>query len=192
MVNEHRCFLSLDIEPSLIEKIVKVQDEFKQTNNNVKYVEKENLHFTLKFFGNISEDKIEKIKKSVQKVLKNDNLKSENPNLEISIEKIGTFPNENYMKVLWIGTKNNSFLINLKKELDLEFKELGFKLDKNFKTHLTIGRIKNLKYKKEFKEKIEELKDIEIGKMNINKISLKKSQLTPNGPIYSDIEVFHI
>ena len=192
MENEHRCFLAIDIDPDLIKNIAKLQDEFKQTKNNVKYVEKENLHFTLKFFGNISEDIIEKIKKSVQKVLKNDNLKSENPNFEISIEKIGTFPNENYMKVLWIGTKNNSFLINLKKELDLEFKELGFKLDKNFKTHLTIGRIKNLKYKKEFKEKIEELKDIEIGKMNINKISLKKSQLTPNGPIYSDIEVFHI
>jgi RNA 2',3'-cyclic 3'-phosphodiesterase len=191
MTTEHRCFLAIDIEPNLIEYIAKTQNEFKKTNNNVKYVEKENLHFTLKFFGDITQSNINAVIDSVKKVLKNSTDKKNNIP-EMHIEGIGTFPNENYMKVLWIGTKQNEFLNKLHHELDKEFERIGFKLDKEFKTHLTIGRIKNLKDKQGFKLKIDELKDVKIGKMNINKISLKKSQLTPKGPIYSDIEVFHI
>ena len=193
MVNEYRCFLAIDIEPHLLEKIGEIQEEFKKTNNNVKYVETENLHFTLKFFGNINNEKINEIIEVTEKVLSG--IDSETVNTgenTLAIEGIGTFPNENYMKVLWIGTAYNSFLTNLQKELDSEFKKLGFKLDNNFKTHLTIGRIRNLKDKKEFKEKIKELRDIKVGKMDISKIFLKKSELTPKGPIYSDIETFNI
>jgi len=193
MVNEHRCFLAIDIEPDLVQKIEKVQEKFKQTNNNVKYVEKENLHFTLKFFGNINNKKINEIIEVIKKVLSKIDSETVNTGKNtLFIEGIGTFPNDNYMKVLWISTEDNNFLTNLQKELDLEFKKLGFKLEKKFKSHLTIGRIRNLKNKKEFKEKIDELKDIKIGKMNINKISLKKSELSPKGPIYSDIETFNI
>ncbi|MBZ9571502.1 RNA 2',3'-cyclic phosphodiesterase [Methanobrevibacter sp. TMH8] len=196
MVNEHRCFLAIDIEPNLVQKIEEVQKEFKKTNNNVKYVKTENLHFTLKFFGNVSDTKINEIKKAIDKVLSNvsnnDDKDENNSKTELIIKGIGTFPNKNYMKVLWIGTQNNSFLLNLQKELDSEFTKLGFKKEKNFKTHLTIGRIRNLKDKNEFKEKIDELKNISIGTMNISKISLKKSELTPKGPIYSDIEIFEI
>jgi len=206
MVNEYRCFLAINIEPHLLEKIGNIQEEFKKTNNNVKYVKKENLHFTLKFFGNINNKKINEIIEVTKKVLSRidsetiDNNEiidnsignTDTDKTSLAIEGIGTFPNENYMKVLWIGTEDNSFLANLQKELDSEFKKLGFKLDKNFKTHLTIGRIRNLKNKKEFKEKINELKDIKIGKMDINEVSLKMSELTPKGPIYSDIETFNI
>lgn len=200
MAEEHRCFLAIDIEPDLVQKIEEVQEEFKQTNNNVKYVEKENLHFTLKFFGNITKNEIVNIKKAINTALtkvksvsiNNNHDDTNQPKNELAIEGIGTFPNKNYMKVLWIGTKNNNFLTNLQKGLDLEFEKLGFKKEKNFKTHLTIGRIRNLNYKKEFKSKIEELQDIKIGTMNISKISLKKSELTPKGPIYSDIETFNI
>jgi len=200
MLNEHRCFLAIDIDQDLVQKIEGVQKEFKKTNNNVKYVEKENLHFTLKFFGNITDNKIVNIKEAINTVLTkvesssidNSYYANNQAKTELAIEGIGTFPNKNYMKVLWIGTKNNNFLTNLQKELDLEFEKLGFKKEKNFKTHLTIGRIRNLKDKKEFKLKIEELQDINIGTMNISKISLKKSELTPKGPIYSDIETFNI
>lgn len=199
MVNEHRCFLAIDMQPSLVEKIGEVQKEFKKTKNNVKYTEKENLHFTIKFFGNITEDKIDEIKNVIKKVIIkikeesiNDILDDADFKTELAIEGIGTFPNKKYMKVLWIGTKNNDFLTDLQKELDSEFEKIGFEKEKNFKTHLTIGRIRNLKYKKEFKEKIEELETINIGNMSISKISLKKSELTPEGPIYSDIEIFNI
>jgi len=186
---KQRCFLAIDIDSDLVQKIINIQKEFKNTNNKVKYVEKENLHFTLKFFGDIDKDKIFEVKNCVLKVLNKIDLENSFSN-EITLKGIGTFPNKNYMKVLWIGCENNEFLNMLHDELDLEFKNIGFKLDKQFKTHITIGRIRNLKDKKEFKTKIDKLENVKIGNMNIGKISLKKSKLTKKGPIYSNIEVF--
>ena len=191
MVAKQRCFLAIDIDSDLIQNIVKVQEEFKNTNNNVKYVEEENLHFTLKFFGDIDKDKIFEVKNCILKVLNEINFKDNFSN-EISIKGIGTFPNKNYMKVLWVGCENSEFITKLHDALDLEFKKIGFKLDKQFKTHITIGRIRNLKDKNEFKSKIEKLENFEIGNMNIEKISLKISELTPKGPIYSNIKVFEL
>lgn len=191
MVAKQRCFLAIDIDSDLIENIVKVQEEFKNTNNNVKYVEEENLHFTLKFFGDIDKDKIFEVKNCILKVLNEINFKDNFSN-EISIKGLGTFPNKNYMKVLWVGCENSEFITKLHDALDLEFKKIGFKLDKQFKTHITIGRIRNLKDKNEFKSKIEKLENFEIGNMNIEKISLKISELTPKGPIYSNIKVFEL
>lgn len=191
MVTKQRCFLAIDIDSDLIENIVKVQEEFKNTNNNVKYVEEENLHFTLKFFGDIDKDKIFEVKNCILKVLNEINFKDNFSN-EISIKGIGTFPNKNYMKVLWVGCENSEFITKLHDALDLEFKKIGFRLDKQFKTHITIGRIRNLKDKNEFKSKIEKLENFEIGNMNIEKISLKISELTPKGPIYSNIKVFEL
>ncbi|BBL61426.1 RNA 2',3'-cyclic phosphodiesterase [Methanobrevibacter arboriphilus] len=191
MVAKQRCFLAIDIDSDLIQNIVKVQEEFKNTNNNVKYVEEENLHFTLKFFGDIDKDKIFEVKNCILKVLNEINFKDNFSN-EISIKGLGTFPNKNYMKVLWVGCENSEFITKLHDALDLEFKKIGFKLDKQFKTHITIGRIRNLKDKNEFKSKIEKLENFEIGNMNIEKISLKISELTPKGPIYSNIKVFEL
>lgn len=191
MVAKQRCFLAIDIDSDLIQNIVKVQEEFKNTNNNVKYVEEENLHFTLKFFGDIDKDKIFEVKNCILKVLNEINFKNSFSN-EISIKGLGTFPNKNYMKVLWVGCENSEFITKLHDALDLEFKKIGFKLDKQFKTHITIGRIRNLKDKNEFKSKIEKLENFEIGNMNIEKISLKISELTPKGPIYSNIKVFEL
>lgn len=141
MAEEHRCFLAIDIDPHLVQKIEEVQKEFKQTHNDVKYVEKENLHFTLKFFGNMTKNKIVSIKEAINTVLTkiksssidNNHDANNQAKTELAIEGIGTFPNKNYMKVLWIGTKNNSFLTNLQKELDLEFEKLGFKKKKTLK-----------------------------------------------------------
>ncbi len=191
MVAKQRCFLAIDIDSDLIQNIVKVQEEFKNTNNNVKYVEEENLHFTLKFFGDIDKDKIFEVKNCILKVLNEINFKDNFSN-EISIKGLGTFPNKNYMKVLWVGCENSEFITKLHDALDLEFKKIGFKLDKQFKTHITIGRIRNLKDKNEFKSKIEKLENFEIGNMNIEKISLKISELTSKGPIYSNIKVFEL
>ena len=80
----------------------------------------------------------------------------------------------------------------LERLYDKEFRKLGFKKEKNFISHLTIGRVKSPKNKKEIREAIENLENIEIGKMSVSKICLKKSTLTPQGPIYEDIKVFEL
>ena len=181
-----RSFLAIELDEDLVPKILDVQKEFKKTNTNIKYVPSKNMHFTLKFFGNIDSDMVDDISAAIEKVIKNYS------SFDLNIKNCGCFPNKNVIKVLWLGLDEGSPIKSLQKDLDKEFKKLGFKKERNFISHLTIGRVKRPKNKKEIKETIEKLEDIEIGQMNVSKISLKKSTLTPQGPIYEDIKVFEL
>lgn len=181
-----RSFLAIELAEDLIPKILDVQKEFKKTNTNIKYVSSKNMHFTLKFFGNIDLDMIEDIGRAVERTIKNYS------SFDLNIKNCGCFPNKNVIKVLWLGLEDGSPIKDLQKDLDNEFKKLGFKKERNFISHLTIGRVKSPKNKKEIRETIEKLENIEIGQMKVSRISLKKSTLTPQGPIYEDIKVFEL
>ena len=159
-----RSFLAIDLAEDLKPEIADVQKEFKKTGANIKYVPSQNMHFTLKFFGNIDENMVEEISEAVEKVIRNYSA------FDLSIGGCGSFP----------------------KDLDMEFKKLGFKKERNYISHLTIGRPRNGKNKKQMKDTINSLKDLKIGTMTVSKISLKKSTLTPQGPIYEDIKVFNL
>ena len=136
-----RSFLAIELDQELVPKILDVQKEFKKTNTNIKYVPSENMHFTLKFFGNIDLDMVEDISDAVNKVIKNYS------SFDLNIKKCGCFPNMNVIKVLWLGLDEGSPIINLQKDLDKEFQKLGFKKERNFISHLTIGRVKSPKNK---------------------------------------------
>ena len=94
--------------------------------------------------------------------------------------------------MIWVGIDDDKILRQLHDDLDKEFARLGFDKDKKFSTHLTIGRMKSGKNKDLVKSTIEEFKDFEIGEMEVNRICLKKSTLTPSGPIYEDLTVFEL
>ena len=181
-----RSFLAIELAEDLVPKILDVQKEFKKTNANVKYVPSENMHFTLKFFGNVDLDMIEDISNAIRKVIVN------YTSFELNIKDCGCFPNKKVIKVLWLGLEEGSPIKELQKDLDKEFKKLGFKKERNFISHLTIGRVKSPKNKQEIRKTIEKLENIEIGQMTVSKICLKKSTLTPQGPIYEDIKVFEL
>ena len=181
-----RSFLAIELAEDLVPKILDVQKEFKKTNANIKYVPSQNMHFTLKFFGNIDLDMVEDISMAVEKVIKNYS------SFELNIKTCGCFPNMKVIKVLWLGLDEGSPIKDLQKDLDKEFRKLGFKKEKNFISHLTIGRVKSPKNKQEIRKTIEKLENIEIGQMTVSKICLQKSTLTPQGPIYEDIKVFEL
>ena len=181
-----RSFLAIELDEDLVPKILDVQKEFKKTNSNIKYVPSQNMHFTLKFFGNIDLDMVEDISAAVLKVIK------DYSSFDLNIKKCGCFPNKNVIKVLWLGLDEGSPIKDLQRDLDKEFKKLGFKKERNFISHLTIGRVKSPKGKKEIRNAIEKLENIEIGQMTVSKICLKKSTLTSQGPIYEDIKVFEL
>lgn len=181
-----RVFLAIEIDKELLDKISEVQKEFAKCDAPVKYVETENLHCTLKFFGEIDEDKLNKIIEVIENKIKN------HQPFKVSIKKTGVFPNENYIRVLWLGMEDVEPFVNLQKDLDEDFKKLGFKKEKSYKPHLTIGRVKGAKNKAKLLSTLKDLGEVEIGEMNVGRIILKKSELTPSGPIYSTIKEFNL
>lgn len=181
-----RAFLAVDVDKSLIDKIVEIQETFNLINAPVKFVEPENLHFTIKFFGDVNEEKIEEINDIITKKVVNFS------SFDMLINGIGVFPSLRYIRVLWLGAENFDSFSNLQMELDQEFVKIGFEKERNYIPHLTIGRLKGSGNKDELVKKIEELNNITVGKTTIDRLILKKSELTPFGPIYTDLKTFNL
>lgn len=176
-----RVFVAVEIsEQNVIESIKEFQSKIKI---KAKPVSPENLHFTLQFLGEISEDMVEKIRDAL-KLIKFSSFK-------INFNGVGGFPNIKYPRVIWIGTDTmgGNFLKNLANQVQEVLEPLGFTSDKPFKSHVTVFRIKN-----KIENISDELKKFEkndFGTQKICKIKLKQSTLTPQGPLYSDLEVIN-
>ena len=180
-MSQIRAFLAIDLDDDLKPKIHKIIKEFKQIDANIKYVDLQNLHFTLKFFGDIDTEGIDLISSKIENVIKDFD------SFNIKIKGCGAFPNTNRIKVIWVGLDEDEILKNLHDRLDKEFNSIGFDLDKKYSSHLTIGRMKSAKGKADVKKTMETNKTVDIGTMEVNTIILKKSTLTPSGPIYEDL-----
>ncbi|MCK9152492.1 RNA 2',3'-cyclic phosphodiesterase [Methanobacterium alcaliphilum] len=184
--SDMRAFLAVDVDKTLLNKIGDIQNNLGAAEAPVKFVEPQNLHLTLKFFGDINEEKLNEISNIISQKVENFNP------FDLLIEGVGVFPSLRYIRVIWLGTKNIDSFSDIQKELDDEFIKLGFDKERSYIPHLTIGRLKGSTNKEVLVEKIEELSDVQIGKMAVNKLILKKSELTPAGPIYTDLMVFEL
>lgn len=185
-MSQIRAFLAIDLDDDLKPKINKIIREFKQIDANIKYVDLQNLHFTLKFFGDIDTEGLDLLSSKIENVI------NDFDSFNIKIKGCGAFPNKNRIKVIWVGLDEDEILKNLHDKLDKEFNSIGFDLDKKFSSHLTIGRMKSAKGKDQVKKTIETFNTVDIGTMEVNTITLKKSTLTPSGPIYEDLIQFRL
>lgn len=181
-----RAFLAVDVDEVLVDKIIEVQKQLAEAEAQVKYVEPENLHFTFKFFGDISMEKADEIISLIEGKM------NEYKPFEISIKKTGVFPHMGYMRVIWLGVENAEPFSKMQMDFDEDFVKMGFKKERSYIPHLTIGRVKGANNKDALVSAINELEDVEIGKMTVKKIVLKQSELTPVGPVYTDVKEFEL
>ena len=174
-----RTFVAVEISnEATLNAIAKVQSDLKI---EAKPVSKENMHFTLLFLGEISDDMTPKIMESLSSV-------SFNP-IKMNLNDVGAFPNPRSPRVVWIGVDNDAAknLVELALQVEEKLSPLGFKSDKPFKPHLTILRIKNRI--NDISHELNKFRSVEIGHETISELKFKKSILTPTGPIYSDLQV---
>jgi 2'-5' RNA ligase len=171
-----RCFLAIEIPEEVKKELVKIQKEFKEDILG-KFVEPENMHLTLKFFGEIEDEKVNDIKEQLKTIKFN--------KFQATLGSCGAFT-PSFVKVLWITIESQNIITKLHNQIDEMLSSLKIKKDKGFSSHITIARVKTLKDKQEFLNKIQEIR-VKPFSFEINSFVLKKSTLTENGPIYEDI-----
>ena len=179
-----RSFIAVDIEPEIAEKLWKVAEMLRKPG--IKPVEKENFHITLKFLGNVHSKTLDKMAEEISETIR---LKQ----FLLEISGIGAFPTEKNPRVIWAGTgEGGDKLKELAKVIDEIAYKFGFKREsKPFVPHATIARVKRISgfHKKEIMEIIRNNSGTYFGDFMVNKIKIKKSILTPRGPIYEDLHV---
>lgn len=174
-----RAFLSIDIdEETLLPHIGQIQQRLDPKAAKMKLVEINNIHFTLRFFGDTKLDRISQIKERLEKI--------EFEPFEIRIAGVGAFPNKRRPRVIWIGvSENGERVCDLKLEIDSLLKDIGYQAEKRkYTPHATIARVRHVKESERMVNSLEELVNESIGTMTVSGFTMKKSTLTPTGPIY--------
>ena len=178
----NRSFIAFDIsEPNILRGITEVQGLLQATGADLKIVEPQNIHITMKFLGDIRSSMID----DVHDVMKNVYVKA----FDVGLKNVGVFPSLSRMNVVWIGITNGfEELSRIAESLETGLKNLGFPPEnRKFSAHLTIIRVKSAKNKDVLVHKIDDLVGLEFGSIRVNSLKLKKSVLTPSGPIYSTL-----
>lgn len=154
---------------SFIRENINLPDNYKKTSN-------ENLHITLQFLGDVEEERVGEIEEALTAAIKDVN------SFSLSVDRLGFFTRDDLPSLIYYtGNKGVGQLKKLASRLRDSLAPLGFKEKKQFKYHITIGRLKysrghyrvpRLNTKIEFK---------------VERVNLYSSTLTPEGPIYQTV-----
>ena len=175
-----RTFLAIEV-PENVRKVIHdlTQVEAKK-ELPIKWVAFENLHITLKFLGEIDEDKRVEIKPAIVEV------GQRHSPFNLELEGLGCFPNPRNPRVIWVGVKQGGdVLCAMAADVEKELARFGFEEETRFHPHLTIGRIKEFC-------RVDSIlaKSISTSVFKVNSVVLFKSILKPAGPIYEELERF--
>jgi len=176
-----RSFLAIELPKAILKKIEEIEAELRSTHADVRWVSLEKIHLTLKFFGNIEESKIDSISKSIEEPAQ------KTAPFSLKVRGVGAFPDLKNPRVIWMGlVDGKEVLVSFQEQIDHQLKEIGFQSENRpFHPHLTLGRMKSSRGKKELVERMEEHKEEEFGDLQVERVILFKSDLRPTGPIYT-------
>lgn len=178
-----RSFIAFDIEDeNVINELRKVQSALIESGADVKLVEPENIHITIRFLGEIPPLMIEKVYNEMNKV-------AFSP-FEVEIKGLGAFPNIRHINVIWAGIgKGVNELRSIYYQLEPNLQKLGFRPDdKGFSPHITIARVRSGRRREELAQIISRYEGYRFGTIVAKCLRLKKSVLTPHGPVYSTLK----
>ncbi|MDO9255749.1 MAG: RNA 2',3'-cyclic phosphodiesterase [Bacteroidales bacterium] len=177
-----RLFAAIKIHPS--PRYISLFNEISSSlgHERIKWIEPENTHLTLKFFGETDETKIPVIRQSIETVV------AQSKPFSLKIANTGIFGSHYDPKVIWFGIEKNSILEDLAQNIFTELSKYGWEQDRqNFIPHLTIGRIKELKDKPLFQKIIGKYNTIAIQEEKVTEIILYESILRREGPLYANV-----
>ena len=182
-MNTIRAFIAVEIDPKNKQKLCDLIIQLKKSNPDIKWATENQMHLTLKFLGNIEQNMVQKISEVLKSIADNFNV------FTIQFSKIGAFPNMRRPRVIWLGIdKGAEFLKLLNNKIETELEKLGFKKEnREYKTHLTLGRVKSLKNISELIRLIDEADFQSQDEIKIDKLILFQSTLTPKGAIYTPL-----
>ena len=162
-------------------KIVAAQSGLAQTGAQLKIVGPEIMHLTLRFLGEIPSATVNRVKEAM------DSVKFQP--FEVEFTGLGVFPNPRRINVVWVGIKQGQEKLNdIFHQLEPKLRQIGLPPDdKGFSPHMTLARVKSALNRAVLAEYVEMMNAREFGTMPVNAVRLKRSTLTPKGPIYTTI-----
>jgi len=180
-----RLFVAIDTAASIREKLVEVQNVLRGVQADVRWESKEKLHVTLKFLGGTQSDVVDPLTRDIRSVC------VAAPRPTIRYGGLGCFPSRRNPRIIWAGVDDvGGLLTQLFQRLESVIERYGFaKETRTFHPHVSLGRVRGTKNLRALLTSMETI-TLESQPVELHEILLMKSDLRPNGSIYSVVASF--
>lgn len=187
-----RTFVAVELEASVRQALAQVQATLRSrleksvgSGVRIQWVKPESIHLTLKFLGDMPEDRVPDVQTVLTRVA------GGHSRFTVDVEGLGVFPDARAPRVLWVGlTAHVDALKRLAADVEAVLGAIGFAPEsKPFNPHLTLARIKERS--RDIGQTLAVDRMLEraapIGTVMVNAIALMKSELKPSGAVYTKL-----
>ena len=177
-----RSFVSIDLDdPQILSKVDSIGSSLASLGADLKIVERENIHLTMKFLGDVNSAKLSEVKDALNGVRFRE--------FPLEIKGIGAFPNLKRMNVIWIGIGEGWSLVEaIFEQTEALLHSLGFSREtRPFSPHITIARVRSGRKRDEVANFLGHISNEVLGTFEVKYLRLKRSVLSPSGPKYSTL-----
>jgi len=179
------CAVKVPVNDAICEAMEVFRNEL--VDAHINWVSAQNLHLTLKFFGDTPNDMVEPIVEALHQAA------SGFPPFTFTVEGCGTFGSIRQPNVIWLGIRNAIMLIDLYHDVNKYLAPLRYVPDKKlFTPHLTIGRIKSINDTLNLRSLEAEFSTETFASVRTESFYLMESFLRPQGPLYRVVQEFRL
>ncbi len=182
-----RVFVALEIPAEVRRAIGEMIARLRDVARGARWVRAEGVHVTLKFIGEIPEERVAAIEQALRGV-KTAGIAAP---VEAKFRGAGFFPNERHPRVFWAGVEGPPNLAELARAVDERLAPLGIAAEtREFRPHLTLARFKSEDGLPRLREEIKKLEPFDFGLMRASEFHLFQSQLGAGGAKYTKLASF--
>jgi 2'-5' RNA ligase len=176
-----RAFLAVESSSELRARTTILIRELASCPAAVKWVQPENLHLTLKFFGDVKERDVAEISSAAAQAV------ATLPSFNIECDRLGAFPNDGRPRTVWIGVRRGEEeMVALHDAIDNTLAKLGFARERRrFHPHITVGRVRGGTGLEQLGELIRQRAEYPLASLHVSEVVLMSSELRPAGPVYT-------
>lgn len=182
-----RCFVAVDVDEVLRARLGDLIGLLRGSGADVKWVEPQSLHVTLKFLGDVAPADIPGVTGAIRSALA-----GKVPPFELGLTAVGAFPSVSRPRVIWVGVSvGRDKLSQLVTLVDESLAALGFSREtRPYSPHLTLGRARSQRNLDELRAAMSGLGDWAGPRATVDRVTFYSSTLKPSGPVYVPLAEF--
>ena len=181
-----RLFVGVPVPEDVKVDIGLIQEKIILSQTDLKIVERENLHFTLKFLGDVPEENVA----SISSVL--DDIRLKHRRFSVSLRGVGVFPTEKFVRVVWVGVEENKLFLSLTADIQKALEYIRREDYTETHPHLTVARVRSPHQVQVLVDVVHALKEVSFGEFTVDRFVLFQSALSREGVVYTPIRVFQL
>lgn len=175
-----RAFLAVPLTAELTEQARQIQQRLAPKVAGIRWTDPATIHLTLKFFGDVPEEFLEKIGEVMLSI------GHLNAPFSVEISGVGAFPSPGRPRVVWLGVHGGAPLAALHAAFESALEQIGVARDeRSFAPHLTLGRMRGRPVAA--RDVLEPYREIVCGTLPVGKVVLFESRLRPAGALHVPI-----